>query len=866
MDLSNSPGRFLQESERLAALAGLNIMDSPPEREFDELTRLAAVALGVASAAVSLIDDERQWFKARHNIPVAETPRELSFCTHAVECREALVVRDARADSRFRDNPFVQGPPFIRFYAGAPLITDAGHCLGTFCVFDQRTRRFSPEQLAMLADLARLATDLIESRSERRMGAIAAKVIEATSDAVLAADQDGVIVYWNPAAEQMFGRSHAEAVGQRVEIIMPARFAQGHPGRFARAAAGGPTRLVGTFVELTAARADGSEFPVELSLARWGDSGPEQGFAAIVRDISSRKELEREREHAKAFLATIVTNLPAMLFVKDTETRRYLMVNRAGEQVIGRRAEELIGRTDREIFPDIGRRYEQRDTAAIAATGPQTYEGIHLRPDGRHTHLRTTRIIVDGPDRAGQYLLGVSEDVTQMRQAEAHVLELAHFDKLTGLLNRTSYTDRLHRLVQHRAPFAMLSVDLDRFKAVNDQFGHPVGDAVLTEVGERLRALAEPSDWIARIGGDEFMVVLLGDELRTRAQQVSEAIIARLRDPFVTERAVAHVGASVGVVLSPEDGETTAQLRENADLALYRAKRSGRGDACFFNTEMDAAARDRRKLEGELRRAIDAGEIGLQYQPVLAVATGQMTSVEALARWRHADRGPISPDIFIPLAEESGLIDALGEHLLRTACTDALAWSDNVRVAVNLSPLQFLSGRLIDTVRATLESSGLAANRLQLEVTEGLVIRDVDRTFAQLEQLRALGIQILIDDFGVGYSSLSYFQRFPFDKVKIDKSFVTDVASSRSARAIVQAVVGLGETLGMAIVAEGVETEEQMRVLAEAGCTHVQGYLFSRPLAAEAVAEFALSTPARPGPARRANKLRQSSPPAAAAG
>jgi diguanylate cyclase (GGDEF)-like protein/PAS domain S-box-containing protein len=556
----------------------------------------------------------------------------------------------------------------------------------------------------------------------------------------------------------------------------------------------------------------------------------EQGFAAIIRDVSQRKALERDRAQSQAFLDTVVTNLPAMLFVKDSVTREYIMVNHAAEQVIGRTASALVGATDGDLFPAYSEAYERRDTEAIAAGKPHIFESAFVREDGETVHLRTTRSLIDGPDRPNQYILGVSENVTETRRAEAEILRLAQYDPLTGLLNRASYTERLHTLVQTHTPFAMLSIDLDRFKAVNDQFGHPTGDMVLVQVSERLSALLGPGDWIARIGGDEFMAVLTGGGLRERARDVADGIISALTEPIYGQRSVASVGASIGAVLMPQDGTSTEQLRENVDLALYRAKQTGRGSVCFFNAEMDAAARDRRTLEQDLRLAIGNDEIALFYQPVLAAADGKITSAEALARWTHATRGPIRPDIFISLAEECGLIDDLGEKLLRRACVDAQSWPEHIRVAVNLSPLQFLSGKLLGTVEAALAEAGLMPNRLQLEVTEGLVIRDVERTFSQLEELRTLGIQVLIDDFGVGYSSLSYFQRFTFDKVKLDKSFVDEITTSRAARAIVHAVVGLGRELGMGIVAEGVETEEQMRLLTSYGCTHLQGYLFSCPV------------------------------------
>jgi PAS domain S-box-containing protein len=344
-----------EEQARLAALAGLGILDTPAEREFDDLTRLAATALGAASAAVSLIDADRQWFKARHGIPFPETPRGIAFCTHAVAARSILVVPDATLDPRFSANLLVTGDGGIRFYAGVPLVTSSGDCLGTLCVFDPASRDgLGPQQERVLRDLARLAVDLIESRRFRRMGAIAAKVVDATSDAVLAVDHEGSIIYWNPAAERMFGRRGDEALGRNVEIIIPPRLAVGHREVFARAAAGGTTRLVGTFVELIGAHANGTEFPVELSLARWGEGEAEHGFAAIVRDISRRKALEQDRARSQAFLDTVVTNLPAMLFVKDSESREYIMVNRAAEDVIGRSADALVGATDRELFPRYG--------------------------------------------------------------------------------------------------------------------------------------------------------------------------------------------------------------------------------------------------------------------------------------------------------------------------------------------------------------------------------------------------------------------------------------------------------------------------------------------------------------------------------
>lgn len=827
------------EAGRLAALAELSILDSPPERDLDGLTRLAAMALNTQSAAISLVDDDRQWFKARHAIPFAETPREIAFCDHTVRRRETLVVPDARIDPCFKENPLVTGEPGIRFYAGAPLFSTSGHCIGSLCVLDGRPReKVEERELAVLEDCARLASQFIESRRQRKMGEIAAKVVLATSDAILAADRSGTIVYWNPAAKKMFGYTEEQALGQNVKLIIPKEFHGGHQGKYDSAVDGGPTRLVGSSVELQARRSNGQSFPVELSLARWGTDGEDGGFAAIVRDITTRKTLERDRTQARAFLDTIVTNLPAMLFVKDAETRRYLLVNRKMEELTGRSADGMIGRTDGELFPGPGQEYEQRDEIAARSNRPTLYESTFLKPDGSKVDVRTTRVPIDGPERPGQYILGMSEDTTQMRRAEAQNTQLAWYDALTGLQNRASFSKRLRELVLAGRPFAMLSIDLDRFKAVNDQFGHLAGDAVLQEIGDRLIEANQEDANLSRIGGDEFIALLTGDDLRERANRFALRAIESVSRPIRTERVTAHVGASIGAVRYPDDGRTVDQLRENADLALYRAKHQGRNTICFFDGAMDTAIRNRKKMESNLRAAIEGRRIRLKYQPVISATTGEMTSVEALARWDDGVRGDIAPDEFIAVAEDCGLIDLLGKQLLEQACTDAAAWRADLRVAVNLSPLQFQSGELVATVRGILEKTRLPANRLLLEVTERLVIQNAEQTFAQLEELRALGIQILMDDFGVGHSSLSYFQRFPFDKVKIDKSFVTEVEYSPAAKAIVQAVVGLGRDLAMGIVAEGIETESQKALLIEMGCTHLQGYLFSKPLDPDAIPAF----------------------------
>lgn len=824
------------ESTRLTSLLNMGILDTPPQREFDEITRLAALACNVESAAVTLVDANRVWVKSRVCVSTNEVPREHAFCSLEIDQPKLLVIPDTHLDGRCIGNPLTQGPEAIRFYAGAPLITASGHCIGRLCVLDREPRdELTPGQRQALADLASIVIGLIEASHNRQIGLIATQVVDVTSDAILCADSIGRITFWNAAAEAMFGRSATDAIGSELSIIVPPALRSAHRAGFANASRGGYMKLAGQSVELTAIKADGSEFPIELSLGRWQDKKGSHAFAAIIRDVSTRKLLEHEREQARSFLNTVIEHLPAMLFVKDADTQRYLLMNKAGAEIAERPQADFVGRTDSELFPGQGEGYEARDRVACVTPGVHVHESKHLRSDGRLVHLRTKRLRIDVPQSDTGYLLGITEDVTEARHAQAEVARLATYDVLTGLRNRVSFDQRLDLLVAAETPFALMSIDLDRFKAVNDQFGHLMGDEVLAQVALRLSRLATSGDLLARIGGDEFAMVLIGEHAASRSHRIASGIVTAMEDAIETDWVRAYVGASVGVALYPDDGISPQVVRQASDLALYRAKENGRGTACFYSKAMDAAVHERRSLEIALREAIESDAIELAFQPVRLVGSGQIVSFEALARWTDRDRGQIAPSDFIGLAEECGLIEKLGTRLLRKACMEAVQWPDHIRIAVNLSPLQFQSGRLCSSVREILDETGLPAERLQLEVTEGLLIRDVDRTFEQLKQLRSLGIQILMDDFGVGYSSLSYFERFPFDKVKIDRSFIDTALTSAASQAIIKAVVQLGSTLNMGVVAEGVETSEQMDLLTAFGCSHAQGYFLGRPMHPQSV-------------------------------
>jgi diguanylate cyclase (GGDEF)-like protein len=424
------------------------------------------------------------------------------------------------------------------------------------------------------------------------------------------------------------------------------------------------------------------------------------------------------------------------------------------------------------------------------------------------------------------------EDITGRLLAEEKIKHLAHYDALTDLPNRVTFYERMGTILAHlrrSESAAILSLDLDHFKNVNDTLGHPIGDLLLQAAAERMRSCVRGEDVVARLGGDEFAIVQVSSEQPTSITALSSRLIEVVGAPYELDGRQVVVGVSVGIAVAPADGDKPDALMKNADLALYRAKADGGGVYRFFEVAMDARMQARRALELDLRKAIVNGEFEVYYQPIVDVKTGRITSCEALIRWQHPERGMVNPLEFIPVAEETGLIGLIGEWVLRQACAQAMHWPKDVSVAVNLSPAQFKSRKLVQIVQRALAASGLPAERLELEITEMVLLQESEGAFAILHQLRDLGIKIAMDDFGTGYSSLGYLRSFPFDKIKIDQSFIRGLGATDDGVAIIRAVVGLGSSLGITTTAEGVETKEQLARLTSEGCNEVQGFLFSAP-------------------------------------
>jgi diguanylate cyclase (GGDEF)-like protein len=439
---------------------------------------------------------------------------------------------------------------------------------------------------------------------------------------------------------------------------------------------------------------------------------------------------------------------------------------------------------------------------------------------------------------AGGGWVAIHQDITAQKQAETQIAFMARHDGLTGLANRSVLLEKMEealaRLRRHGSPFTVFMLDLDLFKIVNDSLGHPVGDELLKVVAARLLACTRETDTVARLGGDEFAILATADDNQQGAAiATANRLLAAISTPFDLNGNVINIGTSIGIVLGPTHGANVEQLLKNADLALYKAKAEGRDSYRFFEPSMGLEAITRRTHQSELRNALTNNEFVLHYHPIVDVHTREPASVEALIRWMHPQRGMISPLEFIPLAEETGLINPIGEWVLRKACADAAQWPANVKVSVNLSAVQFRRLCPIDNFRNVLDETGLPTERLELEITETVLLQGSEENVETLHQLRAMGISIVLDDFGTGYSSLSYLRMFPFDKIKIDRSFVQELAKNEHSASIVSAVAGLGRNLRIGTVAEGVETEDQLVLVRAAGCTHAQGYLFGKPCAVE---------------------------------
>ena len=681
-------------------------------------------------------------------------------------------------------------------------------------------------------------SNLAESEARYRL------LSENASDLIVLATPNRSKRYVSPAVSQMLGFSVEEVLDMTIKQLA-------HPDDAAE--------LRSTITALSPEvprgsatyrmkRKDGSFIWVEAGLQFAKVDGGD-GVVCVIRDITKRRETELDLAEKTALLQLTLDNMDQGLLMLDAGNH---------VQICNRRALELLElpaslMANKPHLNDVTAHQfktgdfatsDERFVAWVKGGGMEdnrhTYE--RERPNGCVLEVTTTPITGGGAIRT-------YSDITERKKIERQVIHASRHDVLTDLPNRLLFRETLDRYVAETRrsgrPFAVLYIDLDRFKAVNDNLGHHVGDKLLQSVTARLRLVIRAEDTIARLGGDEFAIIQGGSGGSSNGQttQASEAaailagrLIEALQEPFSLEGHALTVGASIGISVAPDNGTEADQLLRSADLALYRAKGSGRNNFRFFQSDMDAEIAARRALELDLRLAIQHNQFELVYQPVMSVAHGVMTSCEALLRWRHPIHGSVPRGIFIPLAEETGLIAAIGEWVLNEACMTAAAWGGQIGIAVNVSAVQFTDD-LVDIVTAALKLSGLSPDKLELEITESVLMQKGQTVLEILHRIRALGVRIALDDFGTGFSSLNYLRRFPLDTIKIDQSFVREIEDPKTS-AIIDSIVSLGERLSVNVTAEGVETVRELQLICEKGCTHVQGYLLSQPISAAQVSPF----------------------------
>jgi diguanylate cyclase (GGDEF)-like protein/PAS domain S-box-containing protein len=710
-----------------------------------------------------------------------------------------------------------------------------------------------PEQTRLVQDISELHEMNAESEGRYR------GLLEAAPDAMVVVNQDGEIVLLNVQAERQFGYRRDELVCQPVTNIIPEGFAARLIADDLRSAEEALAQQIGTGIELIARRKDGSEFPIEIMLSPF-ESAEGILVTAAIRDISARKESEGR------YRGLLEAAPDAMVVVN--EDGEIVLLNLQAEKGFGYSRDELVGQRVTNIIPEgfAARLIADDLRSAADALAQQIGTGIELiarRKDGSEFPIEimlspfesaegilVTAAIRDitvrnaAEEHLAQKVEELSRSVSATRAMSLEMVRAAQHDSLTGLPNRLMVTDRINQAIvlapHHSKQVAVLFLDLDGFKHINDSLGHSVGDKLLESVTTRLVACVRDSDTVSRQGGDEFVVLLSEAEHWEGADTIARRMLRAVAEPHSIEGTDLHITASIGLSVYPDDGGDAETLIKNADAAMYQAKENGRQGYQFFKPEMNVKAVERQSIEESLHRALDRQEFVLHYQPKVDLATGAISGVEALVRWIHPTRGLVPPAQFIPIAEDSGLILPIGTWVLREACAQARAWQDAglsvPRMAVNVSAVQLRDDGFLGGVFAILRETGLDARSLEIELTESVLMKQDDSAAAVLQALRERGAQVALDDFGTGYSSLSYLRKFPLDALKIDRSFVSNIGSvgqngsAEDGTSIVTAVISMARSLNLRVVAEGVETRQQLAFLRAHDCDEAQGHLFSKPV------------------------------------
>lgn len=867
------------EAERLHTLDQYAILDTPPEDSFERIVTLATRIFDVPIALISLVDHDRQWFKACVGVNTRQIERRIAFCAYTILQDDVMVVPDTHEDARFVANPLVAGEPHIRFYAGAPLRTPDGFNLGTLCIMDHRPRAFNTTDRLCLADMAAVVMDQIQLRLAARKLARTEEALEEVTRRVSAATGVSFLRALVQQLTRVLGVKYA-LIGELRESEEPhiqtlAVCARGEIGEnFSYPVGQSLSEKVITQKIRYCARGVNAQFPDDpvlsvsdeiesfmgvalednagksLGLLSVMDTRPlpdEELAASLLRLFATRTAAELERARAEEALRqseqnyrTLFENANDAILIFEPADAVILEANEKAAETYGYPRQVLIGMRVTDLAEDPTADAE-RIWQALQGPHQQSFETVQRTKEGLVLNVLVSLSVVAYGGSIG--VLSINRDITERKRAETRLRHAASHDALTGLANRSLFIGRLERAIQRPdVQFAVLFLDLDRFKNINDSLGHGVGDLLLVETARRLERSLRPWDTVARLGGDEFTILLERIQGEHDAVDVAERIQHSLAVPVKLGRHEVFTAASIGIALSASGYQHPDEVLRDADTAMYRAKARGKGRHEVFDRGMHTRAVALLQLETDLRRAVEWEAFCLQYEPIISLVTGEITGFEALVRWRHPRRGLIPPNDFIPVAEETGLIIPIGHWVLHEACKQLAAWRarfpgyPTFGISVNLSSKQVTEPGILDYIDRELNTAGLDPRLLKIEITEGTIMEPVGSTMEALHALHARGIQLCVDDFGTGYSSLSALDRFPAETLKIDRSFVSRIGQSGENSEIVRAIVALAKDLGREVVAEGIETTEQLRYLTMLGCSSAQGYLFSPTLDAEAVA------------------------------
>ena len=818
------------------------------------VTRLAARLCGMPMALVVLLDREETVFVAGTGFAPEDQAALAALCGPLLQTPPRAPVLAAG------------GPACVGFLKAAPLTDEDGNLLGLLVVMANQPAPWPHEHEQDLVTLAGLlVTQLMQPEQSRQAEASRLAGRQREEDAQRLATRLGITLdsitegfytldhgwrftYLNRQGEQLLGRTGISLLGKSIWHEFPGAIDTSFSQQIRAAVE------AGQHVEFEAQYA-----PMDTWFEVRAYPFPD-GVAVYFRDVSA----SRKAREQLMLLETSISRLNDIVLITEavpheTPRARIIFVNNAFERHTGYSRAEALGQSPRMLCGPLTQRREvERIMLAFQSGEPVQAELVTHKKDGRHFWLEVD--IVPVSDNAGvsvTHWVAVGRDITRRKAAESEIQHLAFYDPLTQLPNRQLLMDRLHLALSqnHRRPRegSLMFIDLDNFKALNDTLGHHKGDMLLQQVAERLTACVRKIDTVARLGGDEFVVMLedLGprpDEAAEQAKRMGQQILAALSEPYLLAGDQHYSTCSIGVTSFNQNQTDIGDLLKQADLAMYQAKTAGRNTICFFDPVLQAAASAHATLQSDLRRGLREGEFSLHYQPQVG-RDGRMTGVEALLRWTHATRGEVTPSEFIPAAEDGGLILPLGQWALETACKQLAAWSERpetatLSIAVNVSARQFRHPEFADMVMAALQDPRVSPRKLKLELTESLLAEDMEITITKMAKLKSMGVTLSLDDFGVGYSSLSMLKRLPLDQLKIDKSFVADILTDPNDAAIARTIIGLAQSLGLGVLAEGVETEAQRAFLAHHGCECYQGYLFCKPMPIDALEAFMQTLPA----------------------